>query len=125
MRRFTIAFASLLVLLMGFTVSTSAQDIDCPGLSFEEAQAILAQDPNDPNGLDRDNDGVACENNASDGGSQSGDTDDTDDTETSELPSTGVGSSLTEADGQSAGLYLGLSMLLGGLAYISRSRVRA
>lgn len=122
MRRFTIAFASLLVLLMGFTVSASAQDINCPGLSFEEAQAILAQDPNDPNGLDRDNDGVACENNASDGGSQSGDTDDT---ETTELPSTGVGSSLTEADGQSAGLYLGLSMLLGGLAYISRSRVRA
>jgi len=121
-RRFTIAFASLLVLLMGFTVSASAQDINCPGLSFEEAQAILAQDPNDPNGLDRDNDGVACENNASDGGSQSGDTDDT---ETTELPSTGVGSSLTEADGQSAGLYLGLSMLLGGLAYISRSRVRA
>lgn len=122
MRRIAIAFASLLVLLMGLTVSASAQDINCPGLSFEEAQAILAQDSSDPNGLDRDNDGIACENNASDGGTQSGDTDDT---ETTELPSTGVGSSLTEADGQWAGLLLGLSMLLGGGAFFSRSRVRA
>lgn len=88
MRRIILVSASLLALLFAFTTTTSAQDIDCPGLSFEEAQAILAEDPSDPNGLDRDNDGIACENNASDGGTQSGDTDDTD---TTELPATGVG----------------------------------
>jgi len=43
----------------------SAQDLyDCPDLSWEEAQAVLAQDPSDPYGLDADNDGEACEWNA-------------------------------------------------------------
>jgi len=30
--------------------------------SQEDAQAVLVQDPSDPNGLDGDNDGIACEN---------------------------------------------------------------
>ena len=38
-----------------------AGDVDCVDLTFEEAQAILAADPTDPNRLDADNDGVACE----------------------------------------------------------------
>jgi hypothetical protein len=108
MRRLTIAFASMFVLLLRFTVSASAQDIDCPGLSFEEAQAILAQDSNDPNGLDRDNDGVACENNARDGGSQSGDSDDA---ETTALPSTGSGP-MADTTGASASLFGALAALL-------------
>ncbi len=89
MRRIILISASLLALLFVFTTTTSAQDIDCPGLSFERAQEILAENPSDPNGLDRDNDGIACENNASDGGTQSGDTDDA---VTTELPDTGSGS---------------------------------
>lgn len=78
MPRFVAAVVASLALALGlgFSLSASpaaAQDIDCPGLSFEEAQAILAQDPSDPNGLDGDNNGIACENNASDGSSSGGD----------------------------------------------------
>ncbi len=35
--------------------------MDCADVIFEEAQAILAADPTDPNRLGADNDGVACE----------------------------------------------------------------
>ncbi len=38
-----------------------AADVDCADVTFEEAQAILAADPTDPNRLDADNDGIACE----------------------------------------------------------------
>jgi hypothetical protein len=48
-----------------FAPAAVAQDVDCPELSYEEAQAILASDPSDPNRLDADNDGEACEQNAS------------------------------------------------------------
>jgi dipeptidyl aminopeptidase/acylaminoacyl peptidase len=36
-------------------------DYDCSDLTYEQAQAVLAQDPGDPYGLDADNDGEACE----------------------------------------------------------------
>lgn len=37
-------------------------DLDCPDFSSQaEAQQTLRQDPSDPNGLDADGDGVACE----------------------------------------------------------------
>ncbi|GAA4776567.1 hypothetical protein GCM10023200_06560 [Actinomycetospora chlora] len=39
-------------------------DVDCPELTYEEANAILAADPSDPFRLDGDHDGVACEENA-------------------------------------------------------------
>ena len=55
-----LAMAGILVL----TPAALAQDVDCPELSYEEAQAILAADPSDPNRLDADNDGEACEQNA-------------------------------------------------------------
>jgi hypothetical protein len=39
-----------------------AQDLNCSDFTTQaEAQAALNQDPSDPNGLDTDNDGVACE----------------------------------------------------------------
>lgn len=39
-----------------------AQDLNCSDFTTQaEAQAVYNQDPSDPNGLDRDNDGVACE----------------------------------------------------------------
>jgi hypothetical protein len=38
-------------------------DLDCDDFSSQaEAQAVLDTDPSDPNDLDRDNDGKACEN---------------------------------------------------------------
>jgi hypothetical protein len=39
-------------------------DVDCPELTYDEANAILAWDRSDPFRLDRDNDGEACEANA-------------------------------------------------------------
>jgi hypothetical protein len=37
-------------------------DLDCADFATqEEAQAVLRRDPSDPNGLDADNDGIACE----------------------------------------------------------------
>ncbi|WP_060710916.1 hypothetical protein [Pseudonocardia sp. HH130629-09] len=36
-------------------------DLDCVDLSRAQAQAVLAADPSDPNNLDRDGDGRACE----------------------------------------------------------------
>ena len=56
----TAALAAMLVL----APVALGQDVDCPQLSFEDAQAILAQDPSDPNRLDADNDGIACDDNA-------------------------------------------------------------
>jgi hypothetical protein len=43
-------------------LAAAAQDLDCRNFATQaEAQAVLDQDPSDPNGLDRDNDGIACE----------------------------------------------------------------
>jgi hypothetical protein len=40
----------------------SGSDLNCSDFSTQqEAQAVLNQDPSDPNGLDADHDGVACE----------------------------------------------------------------
>jgi hypothetical protein len=36
-------------------------DIDCDDVSFAEAQRILKADPKDPNGLDFDRNGIACD----------------------------------------------------------------
>ena len=38
-------------------------DLDCSQLSYDEAQAVLAADRHDPNRLDGDHDGIACERN--------------------------------------------------------------
>lgn len=43
------------------TASSSNRDADCSQVSQAEAQVILAADPTDPNGLDADGDGIACE----------------------------------------------------------------
>lgn len=39
-------------------------DLDCSDLSYDEAQDVLAEDSSDPNGLDGDGDGEACEWNS-------------------------------------------------------------
>ncbi len=51
-------------------------DLDCADFATQqEAQAEYDADPSDPNGLDADSDGIACETNAGDGGSSNGDDD--------------------------------------------------
>ena len=68
------------------TALAQAGDQDCADFSSQAAaQAHLEADPSDPDGLDADNDGVACENFAY--GSQGA----TDGAEAGALPRTGVG----------------------------------
>ncbi len=51
------------VLTLGTTGTANAADVyNCPNFTYqEEAQAVYEQDRSDPNGLDDDDDGVACE----------------------------------------------------------------
>lgn len=45
-------------------VETGRDLYNCPNFpSQEQAQAVLRADPRDPNRLDADRDGIACENN--------------------------------------------------------------
>ncbi len=68
MTRVTIALFAALTMALGFTVTTSAQDINCGDITGDQADQILAQDPSDPNNLDADNDGFPCESNPRSGG---------------------------------------------------------
>ena len=57
------AVAALLAWAVCASAPAGAQDdLDCPDFATqEEAQTVYDQDPSDPNGLDEDGDGVACE----------------------------------------------------------------
>jgi hypothetical protein len=56
----TMAAGTLLFALA--PIAPAQQDLDCADFQFQEdAQAVLDQDPSDPNNLDADHDGVACE----------------------------------------------------------------
>jgi hypothetical protein len=58
--RFVAVLAVALVALLALPVAGQAQDRDCPDFRYQEdAQAALA--PGDPERLDEDGDGVACE----------------------------------------------------------------
>src|SRR5918995_4043764 len=51
-------------------------DLDCADFPTQrEAQVVLERDPSDPNGLDADNDGIACEELAGGGGGGDGELD--------------------------------------------------
>jgi micrococcal nuclease len=41
--------------------ASAGPDLDCPDLTYRQAQAEMAADPSDPFHLDQDGDGVACE----------------------------------------------------------------
>lgn len=60
--RFTlVAFLSIL-LIFGSAQVVFANDLNCSDFNTQqEAQAHLDADPSDPDGLDRDKDGIACE----------------------------------------------------------------
>lgn len=52
----------MVVLLLAPTALAQTGDLDCADFANqEEAQAVLEADPSDPNNLDADNDGIACE----------------------------------------------------------------
>lgn len=82
-----ILISALLFAFIGFAslaTVAGAQNLNCDDFDTqEEAQANLNANPSDPNGLDRDNDGQACDTfnyggggGSSDGGSDEGATDD-------------------------------------------------
>ena len=60
-----LAAATLLVAvvaLLALSGTAQARDIDCGDFPYQEdAQAVLAADPTDPDNLDSNHDGVACE----------------------------------------------------------------
>lgn len=61
--------------LTGIGVAAASDDLNCSDFDTqEEAQDVFDDDPTDPNGLDGDNDGVACESLPS--GGSNGSTDD-------------------------------------------------
>lgn len=70
MRRSSLAVLVICTMLCGITVSAAAQDVDCDDLTYEEAQVLLENDPSDPNELDPDDDGIACESSPSGGGEE-------------------------------------------------------
>lgn len=65
MRRRTTAAAGVLFaagLSLGTTGAATAADLDCADFATQaDAQAALTATPGDPNGLDWDDDGIACE----------------------------------------------------------------
>lgn len=62
MRRTALVMLSVLLLLSGMTIPAMAQGLNCGDFgSQQEAQAVLDADPSDPNNLDPDLNGVACE----------------------------------------------------------------
>ena len=95
----------------------AAQDIDCPEISYERAQEILAESPSDPHDLDRDNDGEACENNARSGGGAGDNGDDNgDDNGTTTLPETGTGAAASAGTAASVfGAVAGLLLIVGAV----------
>ena len=61
MRRFCVPVGALLFLVAD-SVMAQDSDLDCADFDSQaEAQAELESDPSDPNGLDADSDGIACE----------------------------------------------------------------
>jgi hypothetical protein len=62
MRRLTLALAGAVILLVSLAPVAGAADLDCKDFpSQAAAQANLNANPSDPNHLDADHDGKACE----------------------------------------------------------------
>ncbi|MFJ9722707.1 excalibur calcium-binding domain-containing protein [Streptomyces sp. NPDC101209] len=58
----TAALALLATVGPAAAVAHAQSDLDCSDFVFQEdAQAVFNSDPSDPNRLDADNDGIACE----------------------------------------------------------------
>jgi hypothetical protein len=99
-----------------------AQDLDCSDFATQaEAQAVYDRDPSDPNRLDADNDGVACENlpGGAPGSAENGDED------TGAAPSGGVEAGAGGMADESnlllpAGLAGGVLLAAGGVVLIRR-----
>src|ERR687898_3450609 len=62
MRRSIVLLATAVILALWATPAFAQDDQNCDDFESQAAaQAHLRQDPSDPDQLDRDNDGIACE----------------------------------------------------------------
>jgi hypothetical protein len=109
----------------------AADEYNCSDFDTQqEAQEIYEQDTSDPNGLDRDDDGVACESLPSGSAGGSGDSDDEDSGQVSYVPSGGAdtGGGSTAAGGGDPALLAGGGAVLAALGLggwsVMRSGVR-
>lgn len=139
MRLRSIAAAGVLATALSVSIAgtASAADLNCDNFASQaEAQANLDADRGDPNGLDRDKNGVACQTTVYAGvGTSAADISDSDDddsddsgTQVSNRPTGGVAA----GDGSSSDQASTLPYVLGGLAFtaaggaavVSRRRAR-
>lgn len=74
MRRLSlVSIVSLLAILSFSPIALAQDDFNCDDFATQqEAQAVYDQDPSDPNGLDADDDGQACEDSTGGGGGSGG-----------------------------------------------------
>ncbi len=89
LRFLLVVVVSLLLLAIPMAAPVLAQsgDLDCADFGSQaQAQNELESDPSDPNGLDGDNDGVACETYDYDGGGSGGGGGGTGDLDCAEFP---------------------------------------
>lgn len=113
--------------VFGMAAPAGAQDLNCADFGTqEEAQAAYNADPSDPHGLDRDNDGIACESLVSGGGGGGtaeapvdGGTGTVGGDATDELPATGIGP-MTATSGANALVFGVSAMLLASGALVLR-----
>lgn len=113
-----------LALVFGFTTQADAQDLDCDDFGSQaEAQANLEANPNDPNRLDANNNGLACETfDFPSGGGTTGGTTTGSTAGTSRMPSTGVGATQTD---DSRALTFGLLVAAGVIGAVGLRARRA
>jgi hypothetical protein len=117
-RRSTAAGGVLIaaVLSFGFSGSAHAADLDCSDFATQaEAQASLNSTPGDPNRLDRDSDGIACETLPGGGGAQAVSEDST--VIGGAQISTRPAGAVAAGDGSSSSEGSALPYILGGLAF--------
>lgn len=110
------------MLALGVTTPAYAADTDCSDYATQEAaQAVLNADMSDPNGLDADNDGKACESLPSGGSAADSQAADP---QVAETPQGGSNSGSGSTSGiENAGLIgTGGLALLGGATLLARRR---
>jgi hypothetical protein len=119
MRLLSTAAAGVLAAAMSFPlagVALAQPDLNCADFATQaEAQAVYEQDTSDPNNLDADDDGIACE--ALDGGAPGSGEDGADngDEDNGAAPSGGVETGAGGAAGDSSELLLPLSVAGGAV----------
>ena len=109
----TAAVSATVLLTLAGPASAQTADRDCPDFASQaEAQAAYDAVPGDPERLDRDGDGIACE--TEDSGETGGSTTTNEATASGELPFTGPRENAIIAATGTAAVGLGIVMVYAG-----------